>query len=500
MPASRSDSLITVKAFRFTGNTLLSDKQLDQAVVGYLGRPVSFDDLQAAANAVAAAYRSADRLAQVTLPEQDITEGVVTLAVVESRYGGSQFEGAPPQRVRPAVILRLFKAQQAEGAPLNSAALDRALLLADDLPGVGVGGTLAAGAKQGETALLLRTTERPAIQGDVTFDNTGARSTGSERVGVNLQINSPTGYGEAVNLNLLHSRGSDYGRAAVTVPMGDNGLRVGASLSYLDYEVVDGPASNSAFQIKGNSGSAGLDASYPLIRQRSQNLYLSGGVDNKTFRNSDTQVRSDYATRSARIGLSGNRFDNLGGSGANSAALQFLTGRLVDVKAHTQLATLDRSYSKINYSLARQQALAPAYSVLLSLSGQYATQALDSSEKLYLGGIQSVRAYPLSEFGGDRGQVLSAELRWAVNTEWAITAFVDTARVVSLPTVATEQKVARSLHGYGLSVAWLGPLGLNTRLTWSRRIGNNPQPTAAGTDGDGSLKRNRLWLTASLPF
>ena len=491
---------VTVTAFKFTGNTLLSTEQLTQLLAGYLARPLTFDDLQTAANEVAAAYRSNNRLAQVTLPAQDITEGVVTLAVVEAQYGGLRFEYEMSRRVKPAIIEDLFNKHQTTGQPLDSAALDRALLLADDLPGVSVSGTLTEGAQQGETALVLKTTDDLALQGDVTLDNTGARATGSERLLVNLQLNSPTGNGEAVNLTLLHSRGSDYGRAGLTVPVGSNGLRLGANMSYLSYEVIAGPASNSAVQIKGSSGSFGFDAMYPLVRERAQNVYLSATLENKNFLNSDTQVRSDYETRSLRLGLSGNRFDNLGGSGANSGAVQVIWGQLANMQAHTQLNTISRNYSKINYVLTRQQSLSSTQSLMFSLSGQHATQALDSSEKLYIGGAQSVRAYPISELGGDRGQALSAEWRWALSPDWALTAFTDVARVVSLPAAPSDSKTARHLRGYGLSVGWQGPQALSTRLTWARRIGNNPQPTAAGNDGDGSLKLDRFWLSTSLPF
>jgi len=498
--ASNADTTISVKAFRFAGNTLLSNAQLAQVVASYLARPLTFDDLQAAADSVAAAYRGADRLAQVTLPAQDITEGVVTLAVVEARYGGMKFESELPRRVKPAIIEGLFNAQQAKGQPLAAGALDRALLLADDLAGVGVSATLTAGAQQGETALLLKTTDERAFQGEVSLDNTGARATGSERLALALQLNSPTGNGEAVNLQLLHSRGSDYGRAVLSVPVGSNGLRLGTSVSYLSYEVIDGPASNSVAQIKGNSGSFGFDAMYPLVRERTRNLYLTAALENKTFRNSDTQVRSDYETSSLRLALSGSRFDSLGGSGANSGSVQLLWGRLVDMQAHTQLNTIGRNYEKVSYALSRRQSLGADQSLLFSFSGQHATQPLDSSEKLYIGGAQSVRAYPVSELGGDRGQSFTAEWRWALAPSWALTAFADVARVVSLPAAPGDQSTSQSLRGYGLSLGWQGPQSLSIRLTWAHRMGDNPQPTITGTDGDGTLRRNRFWLSATLPF
>lgn len=490
---------VQVKEFRFAGNTLLSAEQLAPAVASFLNRAISFQELQRAADAVAATYREAGWIVRVYLPEQDISDGVVTLQVVEAHFGGVRFEGTPPERVMPSEIEAYFNAHQAQGVPLNAAALDRALLLADDLPGVSVAGTLVPGAADGETMLVLQTTDEPAVYGDVGVDNTGTRSTGSDRLSANLNINSPFRRGELIGMNLLHTQGSDYGRFRLTVPYGYRGLRVGVSASYMDYKVVDGPSANTAAQISGHSSSLGLDWTYPLVRARLQNLYLTGGLENKNFFTSDTQTRADYDTNSLRLGLSGNRFDELGGGGANSASVQLSWGRLTNMKAHTQLDTIARSFHKVAYIVSRQQNLMPDHSLYVSLTGQEAPQVLDSSERFYIGGASSVRAYPASEHGGDRGQVLSAEWRWRVLPTLLLTAFVDAGRVVQLAQPSVLEKTL-SLRGQGLTLAWEGPKRITTQLTWARRNGENPMPTLTGTDGDGTLKLNRFWLSVNMPF
>lgn len=497
---------VKVKAFRFTGNQLLSAEQLTPALSEFVGRTLDFAGLQRTSDAVAAAYREAGWLVRVYLPEQDVSEGTITLQIVEARFAGLRFEGAPSQRVRHSEIEAWFKARQASGQPLNADALDRALLLADDLPGVSVAGTLAPGATDGETALVLQSTDEPYLYGDIGLDNTGSRSTGSNRVTANLNINSPGGRGELVAVNLLHSQGSDYARVSLTVPDGYNGLRLGVNASSMSYRVVEGSESMLALKIKGHSSSLGVDWSYPLVRARLHNLYFSGGLDNKHFdsdnRSSnldDPKSYADYDSNSLRLGLSGNHFDNWGGGGANSGSLQITWGRL-DMQAHSQIDSLKPSYNKLNYSLSRQQSLTGAHSLLVSLQGQHATQGLDSSEKFYIGGASTVRAYPASELGGERGQLLTAEWRWRLSQAWTLTAFVDHGRIVSLPATSSDQASTMNLSGHGLSVSWQGPMGLTSRLTWSHRNGTNPKPTQSGTDGDGTLKRNRLWLTASLPF
>ena len=167
----------------------------------------------------------------------------------------------------------------------------------------------------------------------------------------------------------------------------------------------------------------------------------------------------------------------------------------------SQLGNIDAAFHKVNYTFSRQQHLVDSHTLFFSLQGQHATQVLDSSEKFYIGGSQSVRAYPVSELGGERGQLLSAEWRWRLDAQWALTGFIDHGRVVSLPVTTSDQKTALTLRGHGLSASWQAAMGVVTKLTWSRRDGSNPKANInTGADGDGTLKINRLWLTTNIAF
>ena len=464
---------IKIKSIQFQGNTLLNAEQLSAAVADFVGKEVGFDGLQRATDAVASAYRQAGWIVRVYLPEQDISEGLVKMHVLEARYAGLKFEGDASQRVMRSEITSYFNVRQRKGEPLNADAMDRALLLADDLPGVSVAGTLAPGDADGETALVVQTTDEPFFYGDIGMDNTGARSTGSTRLLVNMSVNSLGQRGELIGLNVLKTEGSDYGRFSMTVPDGHDGLRVGFNMSAMNYHVVGGPADTQALQIKGRSGSVGVDLNYPIVRERIGNLYGSISLENKSFYSedinkalNDSKSYADYGTFSLRMGMSGNRFDDLGGGGSNSASVQMTFGKMTSMLAHRQLHGLDGSYRKLNYSFSRQQALIGQHSAYISLSGQHATQVLDSSEKFYIGGAQSVRAYPVSELGGERGQSLSAEWRWRLDSAWVLSAFADVARVVSLPPTSSDQRKALKLRGQGLTASWQGPMGrVHGRLT-----------------------------------
>ena len=498
---------ITVKSFRFAGNTLLGSDKLAPVVAGFLNRPLDFAELQKAAAAVANAYREAGWIVRSYLPEQDIVDGVVSIQIVESVFGGAEIKGDIPRRASRERIMRIFEAQQKTGEPLNADKLDRALLLADDLPGVAVAGSLREGAKERETAVDLKIGEKPLVQGEAAYDNTGARSTGSGRVTANLNLNSSFNRADLIAINAIHTQGSDYLRLDGNLPVGSNGWRLGFNGSHLQYNLV--APEFTALDAKGTSDTVGLESTFPIIRSRLKNLYLNINADNKRFDNqSSGATTTSYQVNTVTLGLDGNLFDNLWGGGANSASLSLIDGHLNLNGSPNQPADASTTqtaghYDKLRFAASRQQVITETVSLFGALTGQAAHKNLDSSEKFYLGGSSGVRAYPANEGGGSEGKLLNLELRLRLPQGFNLTGFYDYGHI----TVNSNNSFAGattlndySLKGTGLSLAWQSSKGANVKAVYAHRLGNNPNPTSTGNDQDGSLDINRLWLTASLPF
>ena len=486
---------ITVKQFRFAGNTLLSAAQLTPVLAGYLNRPLSFTQLEEAAVEVATTYRNAGWLVRAFLPKQDVTDGVLTIHIVEARFGGASLDGTEPRRLKFAQVQRIFAVQQPTGQLLNADALDRALLLADDLPGVAVAGNLVQGLNEGETGISLKLSDEALASVEASVDNAGSRSTGPERLNATLYLSSPAGWGDQIAATATHTEGSDYLRTGTTVPLGNDGWRAGASVSYLRYRLV--APEFAALNGLGTSDSVGLEASYPLIRSRARNLSLNLNLERKRFNNeSNEQVQSDYTSNSASVGLSGNSFDTAGGGGANSASLTLVAGTMALGSLQAgENAEREGSFTKLRYALSRQQTLSNALSLYGNLSGQSASTTLDSSERLSLGGNGGVRAYPSGEATGSNGQLAALELRWRVSPSATVTGFYDWGHVSN-----DDGSPSYSLQGAGLGVSWQTPVGATLKAVWAHRLGDNPNPTATGADQDGTLTPNRWWFTASLPF
>jgi hemolysin activation/secretion protein len=253
----------------------------------------------------------------------------------------------------------------------------------------------------------------------------------------------------------------------------------------------------------GTSSTLGLDASYPLIRSRLKNLYLGLSYTHKRFDNTANHATTTrYGIDDLSVGLNGNLFDKLGGGGANAAGIT-LTQGTVDLGSLdlSEDARLDGAFTKLGYFLSRQQLITGNVSAFAAISGQAAGENLDSAEKFYLGGAYGVRAYPANEGGGSDGQLANLELRWRLPRNFTLAGFYDWGRVrVNHDNYANTNPNSYDLKGAGLALAWQASPAVNIKATWARRIGDNPNPTASGNDQDGSLHKNRWWLTASLSF
>ena len=502
-----SGLLVNVTGFQLLGNTLLETAPLQEALSGFLNHPLDYNQLQAATAAVAEVYRQAGWVVQAYLPEQDIQGGVIRIQIVEAVLGAVVTEGAAPQRISLARIKGIVETHQAVGALLNADALDRSLLLADDLPGVAVAGSLREGARSGQTDLLLRLRDEPLLTGNVLLDNAGNRSTGDTRLSADLTVNSPFHLGELLSASAMHTEGSDYLRLGATLPTGYGGWRVGVNASSMDYHLV--LASFAALAIQGSSDSTGLEAIYPLVRSRLHNLYFSANADHKNYRNqANGATRSHYSSDSLGLALSGNLFDNWGGGGASNASLSLTAGQLNLAGSPSQAVDTtgvraEGAFTKLRYSISRQQMLGQDFSLYAAFSGQWSDRNLDSSEKFYLGGANGVRAYPANEAGGTLGQLLNLELRWRMPQGLNLSGFYDIGQISvnrSNDFASAAAPNDYQLQGGGVALSWQSSTGLLLKATWARRIGKHPAPGATGNDQDDSLVMDRWWLTATLNF
>lgn len=217
---------VSVRRFLVDARVPLDAAAFQAAVTPYLNRPLTYEALLAAAQAVALAYRQAGWVVSAVLPEQDISDGEVRITVTNAVFGGVTMRGGEAVGLRLPNIESYITEQQTPLQPLRTAALERAMLLIDDLPGLSATGVLRAGQYAGETDLLVQLEPSARHGGEISLDNTGARSTGYQRVLANWNKSGLLTWGDQFSANLVHtftayqSDGSDYQRVNYSLPLG----------------------------------------------------------------------------------------------------------------------------------------------------------------------------------------------------------------------------------------------------------------------------------------
>ena len=496
---------IKVVSFAFKGNVIISTEKLSKHLKSYVDQELTIEELNRIVASISLLYKEQGYLAQATLPAQDITQGEITIVILEAHFGGARLnlvDSDKKPNVKASNILDMIYPQSKLDEPLNLNRLDRGVLLANDLPGIAVGVNLSPGRASGHTDIEVQIKNKPLIQANALIDNYGGRATGHERLMVFGSVLSPLGYGDQIDVMGLKSDGTTYGRIDYSIPVGSNGLRIGPNITYLEYKVIT--PEYKAIQAIGHTSGYGIQASYPIYRSSTKNFNVKTSYDIKNFKNSDNNngVTSDYETRVFSTEFSGDYFDQWLWEGAlNTAKLTFDYGKndLNNSPNYTSDLANDNTngnFNRLQLNFARNQFIKNNYNLVIKAAGQFATRNLDSSEKFYLGGASGVRAYPSGEGVGSKGYLVNFELNKDLSHGFNLTGFYDYGYVVKNADNfdTTGYKInalnAYSLKGYGFEINWHGPRKSNFYATFARRDGHNPNAATNGNDQDGSLKEN----------
>ena len=506
--------LITLKNIKFQGVTILGDMELKGIVEPFINTPMTYEQMLEIGMVVETYYRQNNYLARAILPPQDLTDGVLTIDVIESVFSKveieQELEDLPNTQQHVSAII---DAQQKTGDLLNTKSLDRAIALANDLPGMSAQGSLRQGAEVGETELLLKLYQGRTRQTELSIDNAGSRSTGAQRLMATFTWFNPNDIADLFSIVAVHTQGSDYARLAYSVPVGVDGWRIGANTSVMGYEVVVGePGMVGAV---GRSLAQGLEWIYPLLRSDEASATVTLAADAKEFKNTSAQglLMSDYSAKVLSAQVAGFYRDLNPGGGTGTYSVQVshgdlnLTGSLNEQTDKNGAGTAG-SFNKVKFNASWQEALTTKTSAFVSYSAQLADKNLDSSEKMQLGGMNGVRAYPTGEGSGADAQLVQLELRHQLDSGVTVTGFYDWGQVWLYhspdfpggPVPGGPLNNRNTYSGFGASIAYTNDDGVNFRATWARKQGHNPNPTQTGNDQDGTRDRNRYWLQVTLPF
>lgn len=468
-----------VRGFEVIGNSLLPQAQLDQALAAYRG-PATLARLREAAAAVQELYRRAGYGGVVAfLPEQEASDGVLRIRVVEGRLTRVDISGQ--QQFSAANIRASLPALQ-EGTTPDVRRIDAQIQMANESPAKTVQVLLRPGAEPGTVAAQITVAEQPLQQWTLRADNTGSGHTGRLRAALGWQHGNLFDGDQVASLDLQTSPAYPSSVAVLSgayrAPLYQRALAVDAYGAWSD---VDGGKTGTAagdLQFSGRGFVLGARLSAYLPRQGNIDQRLAVGLELRDYRNA--------------CSIAGLPEDACGSAGASVSLLPLSLGYTAQAAGdiswnasagvqanlgsggrHGGAAAFAavRPGSRMHYAVLRLNGivtLRPIETAVLQLraSGQYSDAPLVPGEQFGIGGSLSVRGYEEREISGDWGTQLSLELSSANLAEsWFGLARTELRGLVFADAGWTGYRDASPCQAAaGRSACRIGGLGVGLRL------------------------------------
>ena len=260
---------------------------------------------------------------------------------------------------------------------------------------------------------------------------------------------------------------------------------IGLGISRMDYELSGVFRSLSA---SGTADTFSFFGTTPLWRTARNSLSLSYGWDYRKLTDAYKAVGIELEKHSStfHFGLKG---EDRYGRTALTYDITAYAGRLTPdsdwARLQTRRADTEGSFTKGVLNLNLRHEISDRWSLNLKAQAQKAGSNLDSSEELYLGGANGVRAYPQGEASGDNGILGSLELSYRTGVpNLTVSTYLDMGHIKY---ANGGRDGNETLKGWGLGATYSRPGDYFLRLDWARRIG---LPKDAS---DAAQARNRLW-------
>lgn len=473
-----SERKVRISTIRFEGNTVYTSDILRNEVEHLLNDDLDMAGLQGVSNTISRFYRDQGYpFAQAVLPRQDLSQGELTLAVVEGQYGEVSVTGqdtALTEGITP------YLATLRPGDVIQGAELERIALLISDLPGVEATPVMRPGEASGTGDLVTEVRASRQGNGYVGLDNHGSRSSGEGRASLGASANRLLTVGDELTVSGLYSEENLWlGQVAYSTPLGHQGWRANASYTRTEYDL------RSPFNgFTGTADTSTLAVSYPLVRQQQTNLTARLGAEytelNDRFEGVSYQQR--YG-KHVPISLQFDHRDSLGQGGVTYGEVSLQGGEI----GQQEDSVTTGGYTKGRLDVSRLQGLGQGVTLMTRGQLQWADTPLDSSERMSLGGARSVRAYPQGELSGSRAWLAQVELRYQATATLAPYVFYDHGQ-----RQAFDEEARETLAGGGVGVRYSnGPWGITSAVA---------TPTTGEAESQDEQRDPRWWMSLRYSF
>jgi len=482
-----------VTSVRITGQNVISEVKLAKLVKHANNKDLTLSELNEIADHVTKFFHEQGYMvATAYVPPQSIKDGVAEIRVVVGKYGSIQVKNEANFSTKK---VNGFLSRLKTGDYVKKSLLERALLILNDVSGLSAKATLSPGKEPGTTDVTVEVSDTQKIVFSAGLDNYGNSYLGYDRLSINGAWRNVSGFGDEIRISELDG-GSGFNnlQVAYLLPLGTQGGVLDAEFAHVNYYL------GGKFKSLAATGYADVSSLYyatPIVRSRKFNVYSRIGFVHKQLydrintltdsEDSTLPYTNDKEDNILSIGLIGNKYDDKG-SGVTSMSLGVERGQL---SLNTQsILDYDNYYThtngrfyKIKFDAQRQKYFAKRLSYFAKVNIQHANKNLDSSEKIYLGGPNGVRAYPTGDASGDSGTIVTGEIRYDLpNPDLQFATFIDNGRITLNEKPWTTTSNTTQLTGAGFGFIWNKAKDYYVRLDFAWRL-TDPQYGDKATNG-----------------
>lgn len=453
------------------------------------GRDVTLGEVQAAAWQLTLYCRRNGYPASIAyLPEQESDDAVLLVKVLPGRYDEITLDNE--SRLNPKVAER-FLAGLRHGDIVRTYDLETALFSLSDKSGAKAVGVMRPGREAGSTSVTVHLEDAKPTNTVLYAENYGSKASGRYRYGLQHTIYNVGGTGAKMNVGGVVSNGGmkNY-YVNYEMLVGRGGTTLGFGISRMQYTLG---GTLREWGANGTADTLSLYGSRPLYQTDAEKLSVNYGYDYRKLKD-DLDALKGLAdgkkhSHSLSVGLDGIKRDFTNGLFLDYG-LTLTMGTVSADSAYTRRlveeSRSDGRFVKAELNFSAVQRLGWSTDIMLKLSGQKASKNLDSSEEIYLGGANAVRAYPQGAGSGDEGAVGTLELRWHTDAPGlTLSTYLD---MGSVNIARDRREGSATLYGWGIGVTYNSPDNWFARLDYARRIG-----LADIVDKDAE-SRARIWF------
>ena len=410
MPAStREGADLAVGAIVIDGLVALDRGDFAAVIEPFAGRTLDRAELRRLTDAIVNHARAQGYvLATALIPEQALEGGVLRVRVDEGGIDAIRIEGTDDPAVRRQ-LERLLAIR-----PLTIAALQREVLLADDLSGVWIRKTRFE--RDGGRRILVVDARREDVGGSVLLASDGTKPVGPLRARIDLDANGLISPRDQVDLSFsttpLDPDELAFFSARYSVVVNDAGTLLGG---FGSWSRTEPGAYLAARELLGQSWQGGVRMRHPLMRTQRRSLWLEASAELQDLR----QDSFGILARHDRIALARLGFYGFGPLAGGTLQGRATVSQGLDILGATALGDPLASrpdagpgFTTVSWWLNWRRALAARVSLSLAASGQLSTDPLLVGENFVLGGNAFLRGYDFGQAIGDQGAAGVGELRY----------------------------------------------------------------------------------------